>query len=712
MKKAIFALAFFSILFYLAYSQIDVSVEPNIVNASQSVTLTFNISLLNLSLTVTSLNVNIPPIFSRITSHEIERGFCQWTSDYLLSCSGDLLNEVNSSLILNLSGNIEVNEIGYYTFVFEIPENSTNISIEVKDVTMPFISIISPLNNSKLIYSEGVLYNFSVLVKDDVKVDCVEFYLSENFVESKCVGKKESLVNFSVYDLPAGNYNFSFSVNDTGGNKNYSEIYFFEVEKAPNMIDIFLDGIKNNNITVVNGSRVEINITSKGCIYAFLNDSSLYSPCKEDFVNLSYTFTKIGYYSLFVNSTGNQNYTSNSSGVTYWVRVIYPRLNYTILRAPSEEKYAPGKSYEFKINFTSPSYPENNITNVSFSIGGKEYYFSISNPQSQVFSFIVRDLKAGEYTWSFCGEDSQNEKVCYFGNLKIEKATPYLDIYNTGDYGVPVNKTIIAIGCPEQLVCEFYLNNTKLSELYYDLITDKPGYYIFTFNTSGNENYTSYQITKVVRVFALKPNISTTNESANRTNETQTTITEENGRLKHVYNFSSVMPNIINVENEELVKIRQIVIEVKSDQNNIYLEVKTPTQLPSKVPPGNVFLFLEISTNISEDLIRNVKIRFKVDKSWIDSNKIDSLTIALYRWDGNEWEKLNTEKLSEDENFVYFESYGEKLSLLAISGEKIKGKFPWHFVLIIVIVIFIGIILYLFLPPKNIGLEIEKFKSS
>ncbi|MEM4461063.1 MAG: PGF-pre-PGF domain-containing protein, partial [Nanopusillaceae archaeon] len=148
------------------------------------------------------------------------------------------------------------------------------------------------------------------------------------------------------------------------------------------------------------------------------------------------------------------------------------------------------------------------------------------------------------------------------------------------------------------------------------------------------------------------------------------------------------------------------------DQNNIYLEVKTPTQLPSKVPPGNVFLFLEISTNISEDLIRNVKIRFKVDKSWIDSNKIDSSTIALYRWDGNEWEKLNTEKLSEDENFVYFESYGEKLSLLAISGEKIKGKFPWHFVLIIVIVIFIGIILYLFLPSKNIGLEIEKFKSS
>ncbi|MEM5815714.1 MAG: PGF-pre-PGF domain-containing protein [Candidatus Aenigmatarchaeota archaeon] len=709
MIKCIFYgfILFILTIFSTSYAQFEVNVEPNTVNNSYSNFLSFNISYLGVNISYFSLY--FPEGFS-LTTFNIERGDCYRQEPLKIFCSDISLNEENQTVVLNVLVNVNTENPGNYAFVFESDNYTKTVNVNVIDVTNPSIISITPVNNTKFVYLPLRNYSINIKVEDDSKIDCIEFYFLENFTQAKCFGSKSVNTSFYIIDLPAGSYSFYFIVNDTSNNRINSSVYFFEIEKAHNPINVYINEVKNGNVTIVNGSIAKIIIESKGEICGYINNEQLFS-CKEDIVNTSYYFDGVGYYSLFVNSSGNQNYTSNSSGIIYWIRVIYPRLSYTVIKAPSSETYSPEKSYEFKINFTSPSYPHNNITNVSFSIEGKTYYLPVSNPRSQVFSFTIRDLKAGEYPWTFCGLDTQGEMVCHSGTLEVNKAIPPLDIYNTGDYVAPVNKTIIAIGCPEQLICRFYLNNTKILDIYYDLITDKPGYYIFIYNTTGNENYTSYQVIKTVRVLAPLKNVSEPKEMENKTNETK--IDEEKVLIetKNIYNLSSVFQNIINVENEDLLKVRQIIIEVKNNQNNVYIEIKTPSFLPTRTPPGNVFVFFEISHNISEDLVKNIKIRFKVDKFWIKNNDIDTSTISMYRWDGEKWEKLSTTKLTEDENNVYFEANSNKLSILAISGEKNKSGFPWYILLILIVVIVIGIILYLFLPVRNAGLEYEKLKN-
>lgn len=75
-------------------------------------------------------------------------------------------------------------------------------------------------------------------------------------------------------------------------------------------------------------------------------------------------------------------------------------------------------------------------------------------------------------------------------------------------------------------------------------------------------------------------------------------------------------------------------------------------------------------TNIKNEDIDEVKIRFTVNKSWIDDNNINESLITLNRYNKS-WQKLPTQEISEDNEFVYYESESPGLSVFAISGEEI-----------------------------------------
>lgn len=65
-----------------------------------------------------------------------------------------------------------------------------------------------------------------------------------------------------------------------------------------------------------------------------------------------------------------------------------------------------------------------------------------------------------------------------------------------------------------------------------------------------------------------------------------------------------------------------------------------------------------------------MKIKFKVEKTWLANNNIASATIALQRYADNKWNKLSTSKVSEDATYIYFEAESPGLSVFAITGEK------------------------------------------
>lgn len=89
--------------------------------------------------------------------------------------------------------------------------------------------------------------------------------------------------------------------------------------------------------------------------------------------------------------------------------------------------------------------------------------------------------------------------------------------------------------------------------------------------------------------------------------------------------------------------------------------------------PGKVYQQMNIWVGkvgfVVPENVNDLKIDFKVDKSWLEENKIDTATVKLYRYADSSWKALPTSVTAEDEVYIYFESQTPGFSPFAISSE-------------------------------------------
>lgn len=86
-----------------------------------------------------------------------------------------------------------------------------------------------------------------------------------------------------------------------------------------------------------------------------------------------------------------------------------------------------------------------------------------------------------------------------------------------------------------------------------------------------------------------------------------------------------------------------------------------------------VYKYLEITPNSSS--VSNSIINFKVSKSYLISNDIEASTVRLNRYDNNKsWIELKTEKINEDDSYIYYQTENNHFSTFAITGQKILTK--------------------------------------
>ena len=135
---------------------------------------------------------------------------------------------------------------------------------------------------------------------------------------------------------------------------------------------------------------------------------------------------------------------------------------------------------------------------------------------------------------------------------------------------------------------------------------------------------------------------------------------------------------IINFTNEDELGIQSIEITAKNSITNVKITVKKEDAKPSEVisPEGIVYSYIRITSNVEEGNVSGVKIKFKVNKTWVYNNSVNKSTIALQRYT-SQWEILPTSLVKEDGNYVYYESESPGLSVFAITGsplEEIKPK--------------------------------------
>jgi len=169
----------------------------------------------------------------------------------------------------------------------------------------------------------------------------------------------------------------------------------------------------------------------------------------------------------------------------------------------------------------------------------------------------------------------------------------------------------------------------------------------------------------ITGLFVTKPTTTTTT--------TTTPEMEEAALPELVKTFSKLKPAGVNVMEifGEGVSLTELDLEVYSELNNVKITVSKLDSKPAATqnPPGNVYQYLRIEkTNIKNEDLKKVNIKFRVEKPWINENEIDESTISLNRYQDNVWVGLSTAKTGEDDQFSYYETYTASLSLYSITG--------------------------------------------
>lgn len=100
--------------------------------------------------------------------------------------------------------------------------------------------------------------------------------------------------------------------------------------------------------------------------------------------------------------------------------------------------------------------------------------------------------------------------------------------------------------------------------------------------------------------------------------------------------------------------------------------LKKKSTLVPELPSGKVYENLNVwvgnKGTASPENIKNAVLGFRIEKSWISSNDVDSASIRLWRFSSGKWEELSTRKSGEDDRYTYFEAETPGFSSFVITA--------------------------------------------
>jgi hypothetical protein len=162
---------------------------------------------------------------------------------------------------------------------------------------------------------------------------------------------------------------------------------------------------------------------------------------------------------------------------------------------PSSATYAPGANYTFSATWT-----DNTAVDSAWLVFAGNTYAATAS--GNVYSVTLGDLAAGNYSYQwFANDTAGNENSTSSSIYAVAKATPDLSIDilpgNSVENGTETNAT--ASGSPSVLTYTFYRDGVSITSP--DVAVFGVGSYWYTYNTTGNANYTSASVTKKLNVW-------------------------------------------------------------------------------------------------------------------------------------------------------------------------------------------------------------------
>jgi PGF-pre-PGF domain-containing protein len=602
------------------------------------------------------------------------------------------------------------------------PGKGFSIQINITDNVCGIACIVNATFETNMTTGTTTLQNFTKQASQSNPAN----YLSNNTVGIWWINLTQEQT------AGAGTYVFKWYAHNGTAGAGDSQYVFIILPNSTNPVNLYLNTTLNNNRTytypeAINATGAAI-YSNSGTLYLYRDGVQVATGAGSV---TNETLLGNGTYAYKVNITGNQNYTSNETGVTYYAFVNKgPTLTKLYLNGTEGNV-----SYNLTqvANFTVTLNVSVKNVSLSTTITGWGADISSTDSSSTLTNLTTLNTKgvfnitgyfpgdenytASSQTWYATVADVLSPK---WSNQAQNASTPLvgaavsLSAYWTDDYGLSYailstnetgswqNKTA-NYSSPTSLTgtgswSNFTWQNSSATK------GTVVGWRIYANDTSNNWNVTD------IMTFTVKAADGTSCTASNEciggycvhgicrssstycgdtycdSGEDCSSCTADCGTCPSVsptppwvlYSWDKILPGAavsMNITKTGL-DFSQIEIKVKNQANQVSIKVEKLAGQPAEVTHtvvGKAYQWIKITpANLNETNIETAKIRFKVNQSWISDNNVDPATVALNRWESDHWSKLPTTKLSEDTTYVYYESQTPGFSVFAITGETVS----------------------------------------
>ncbi len=123
---------------------------------------------------------------------------------------------------------------------------------------------------------------------------------------------------------------------------------------------------------------------------------------------------------------------------------------------------------------------------------------------------------------------------------------------------------------------------------------------------------------------------------------------------------------------DEKSAVTKIVLNANKEIQNGEVDIEGLISNPvSTSPSSKTYKYFQLTKkSISDSDLSQTKVIFQVPKSWMASNGITESDVLLYRYNNNNWDKLQTNKIGTNVTYILYEAITSGFSVFAIGAEK------------------------------------------
>jgi hypothetical protein len=584
-----------------------VSITPSTLNAGTD-SLLVNFTISNPSVDVAQVSIALPTGWVDYVS---DPGSTSTSSSFSLSPMPSWSNTSTAPLIA--SGGT-----GYFWFRVTTPTTaasypfntsttdsagayvSNNVSVTVQDMSAPDFKANSTSPSAPK-YGPAKNYTFNATCKDNVAMAWVKFEWNgtDNYtnIGGPVENQSSDRYGITLTDLLTGNYTWKWFARDTSNNESATGLGVYNITKAGNPVVIYFNGNAVSSYTINQGN--DINVTATGRGVALFQDGTLtqYNPY---IVRLP-----IGSYAFKANATGDANYSANETGVTWTLRVIAPPPSYSVSTTIPTTWYLNAFAL---FNVTWSDLNDANAFSVALirlnHTGTATNYTMTRITGTNKSTYALNITQPMVLSWRvFANNSAGSWNATTLTESTIAKITPNLTLSVVPDWDVLRGvQTSVACASPD-ITVTLYRNGVSVSNP--DIQTLATGYYVYVCNNTATTNYSTYSVTKMLRVLSYAADVSFTKVDTlvivtrNSTNSTTVVV-------KNVGNATQPVNITIDNITSSWYKLNATTVNVVSGYTTAFLVNFTPPVTADIKDYAGVFRAMTTNRTITSGFVLRV----------------------------------------------------------------------------------------------------------